>query len=149
MKVIAAALLLLPSAVIAETVNFETATLGSAPQGWTFALTGEGDPPGWEVVRDPESPATGNVLAQVAADRNFRRYSLATYSGPDLSDGRLVVRFKAVSGGAAKAAGLVWRYQDENNYYVVRADALRENVALFRVQNGRRRELVAVEHPRG
>ena len=81
------------------------------------------------------------MLAQLAADRKFRRFPLAIYSGAELSDGRVAVRFKAVSGGAAKAAGLVWRYQDEHNYYVVRADALRENVVLMKVENGRRREL--------
>jgi hypothetical protein len=141
MKVLAAIVLLLPLAAIAETVDFDDAAVGSAPQGWIVVPSGEGAPPRWQVVDDPGSQAPGNVLAQLAADRKFRLFPLAIFAGAELSDGRVAVRFKPVSGGAAKAAGLVWRYQDENNYYVVRADALRENVVLFKVQNGRRREL--------
>lgn len=140
MKVLTA-VLLLPGAVLSETVDFERMDVGSAPPGWVFAQAREAEPPRWVVVRDPASPARGNMLAQVARDRDFRRFPLAIYEGAEIADGRVAVRFKSITGGAAKAAGLVWRYQDENNYYVVRADARRENIALFKVENGRRRQL--------
>jgi hypothetical protein len=51
------------------------------------------------------------------------------------------VRFKAVSGKVDQAAGLVWRYRDENNYYLVRANALEDNVVLYKVENGKRTDL--------
>ncbi len=35
-----------------------------------------------------------------------------------------------------QAAGIVWRYQDPNNYYIVRANALENNVVLYKVENG-------------
>jgi hypothetical protein len=53
----------------------------------------------------------------------------------------LSVRFKPVSGRRDKAAGLVWRYRDENNYYVVRANANEDNVVLYKVVDGVRRDL--------
>lgn len=37
-----------------------------------------------------------------------------------------------------QGAGLVWRYRDPNNYYIVRANALENNVVLYKVQNGER-----------
>jgi hypothetical protein len=37
----------------------------------------------------------------------------------------------------------VWRYRDENNYYLVRADALANSISVFKVQNGRRTPLLA------
>jgi hypothetical protein len=46
-----------------------------------------------------------------------------------------------VSGRVDQAAGLVWRYRDENNYYIVRANALENNVVLYKVENGRRTPL--------
>jgi hypothetical protein len=45
-----------------------------------------------------------------------------------------------VSGKTDEACGLVFRYQDENNYYVTRANALEDNVRLYHVVNGRRRQ---------
>jgi hypothetical protein len=141
MKALAVFVLLLPAPVLSETVDFESMALGSVPQDWAFAQAREGEPARWAVVRDADSPAQGNVLAQLSTDRDFRRFPLAIYVGPEVADGEIAVRFKSVSGGAAMAAGLVWRYQDESNYYVVRADALRENIVLFKVENGRRREL--------
>ena len=52
--------------------------------------------------------------------------------------GTLIVKFKVVSGVVNQAAGLVWRYRDPNNYYVVRADALEDNIVMYKVQGGER-----------
>lgn len=51
------------------------------------------------------------------------------------------MRFRPVSGRVDQAAGLVWRYEDEDNYYIVRANALEDNVVLYKVENGRRTDL--------
>jgi hypothetical protein len=40
----------------------------------------------------------------------------------------IAVKFKALSGKEDRAAGLVWRAVGANNYYVVRANALEDNV---------------------
>ena len=57
-----------------------------------------------------------------------------------LRDVRLSVRCRPVSGRVDQACGLVFRYRDENNYYVTRANALEDNVRLYHVVNGRRRQ---------
>jgi hypothetical protein len=46
-----------------------------------------------------------------------------------------------VSGRVDQAAGLVWRYRDQDNYYIVRANALEDNVVLYKVENGTRTDL--------
>jgi hypothetical protein len=51
------------------------------------------------------------------------------------------VRFKAVAGSEDRAAGLVWRARDANNYYVVRANALEDNVVLYKTVGGVRSPL--------
>ena len=37
-----------------------------------------------------------------------------------------------------QGAGLVWRYRDQNNYYVTRCNALEDNCTIYHVVNGRR-----------
>jgi hypothetical protein len=80
-------------------------------------------------------------LAQLDADRTSARFPVAVLADIQTTDVDLSVRFRPVSGRVDQAAGLVWRYQDENNYYLVRANALESNVVLYKVQNGRRTDL--------
>ncbi len=58
-----------------------------------------------------------------------------------LRDGTITAKFKTISGTVDQGAGLVWRYKDPNNYYIVRANALENNVVLYRVRNGERASL--------
>jgi hypothetical protein len=51
------------------------------------------------------------------------------------------VKFKPISGKKDQGAGIVWRYKDNNNYYIVRANALENNVVLYKVENGKRTDL--------
>ena len=46
-----------------------------------------------------------------------------------------------------QAGGVVWRWNDANNYYVARANALENNVSLYYTQNGRRNTLKYVDAP--
>jgi len=60
-----------------------------------------------------------------------------------LADLRLSVMCKTVSGVVDQACGLVFRYRDENNYYITRANALEENVRFYKVANGNRQQLAS------
>jgi hypothetical protein len=51
------------------------------------------------------------------------------------------VKFKPVSGREDQGAGIVWRYRDKDNYYIVRANALENNVVLYKLQKGKRTDL--------
>jgi hypothetical protein len=134
-------LALLPLAAAAEVVDFEGLPTGSPPSGWTIAKTGQGAAPQWEIVTDESSPAGARVLAQLSKDAAAERSAVALHPAEPLANGAVTVRFKPVSGNVDRSAGIVWRYRDESNYYLVRADALEGNVALYKVEQGRRTSL--------
>jgi hypothetical protein len=46
-----------------------------------------------------------------------------------------------------QAAGLMVRVRDPRNYYIVRANALENNVRLYRVVGGRRTQFAGVDVP--
>jgi hypothetical protein len=66
---------------------------------------------------------------------------VAVVSDISTADVDLSVRFRPISGRVDQAAGLVWRYRDQDNYYIVRANALEDNVVLYKVENGKRTDL--------
>lgn len=120
--------------------NFQADKLEEAPAGFSFGKTGHGRPGTWVIRVDASSPAGDHVLAQVDADDTDYRFPVAVADAPVLKDLRVEVRCKQVSGRTDQACGLVFRYRDENNYYVARANALEDNVRLYHVVNGKRRQ---------
>jgi len=139
-------LLLLSTVVAAQTsarrvIDFESDKVGQAPAMFSFALTGSGRPGVWVVRKDEAAVDRGNVLAQTDADSTSYRFPVAVFNDVKTKDVDVSVRFRPVSGGVDQAAGLVWRYQDANNYYIVRANALEGNVVLYKVENGKRTDL--------
>jgi len=103
---------------------------------YTVALTGSGPPPAWSLIED----GGHKVLAQTSTDRTDYRFPLAIFGEPVAADLDVAVRFKPVSGEVDRAAGIARRLVDKDNYYVVRANALEDNVRLYRVIKGRRIE---------
>ena len=125
-------------ATTARVINFDTFPLGKTPPGWTVAMTNHGRAPQWEIRKDGSAATQPYVLAQVSTDPTGDRFPLAILDNMSLRDGDVSVRIKTVSGHEMQAGGVVWRYRDSNNYYLARANALEKNVAVFKVQNGRR-----------
>lgn len=124
-----------------RTVTFDEDRVGSPPQGFSTALTGQGKPGVWVVMKDAQSPERGNVLAQADADPTGYRFPVCVLDDVSAKDLDLNVMFKPVTGRGDRAAGLIWRYRDANNYYIVRANAVENNVVLYKVENGRRTDL--------
>jgi hypothetical protein len=122
-------------------LDFETDKAGQAPAGLSFALTGSGRPGAWSVRRDDASPERGNVLAQTDTDATSYRFPIAVVDDVSAADVDVSVRFRPVTGRVDQAAGLVWRYRDANNYYIVRANAIEGNIVLYKVENGKRTDL--------
>jgi hypothetical protein len=108
------------------------------PAGFTTTLTGQGKVGVWIVTVDGASPGRGHVLAQIDADPTGYRFPICVYDKVTVKDADISVKFKAVSGEKDQAAGIVWRYRDKDNYYIVRANALESNVVLYKVLNGKR-----------
>jgi hypothetical protein len=134
---------------ISQNLTFDTAPYGRLPQGWVAACTHQGAPPQWQILKDPTAPSQPYVLGQLSTAGPEDRCPLAIYNDTDFRDGEVSVKFKPVAGKEDQAGGLVFRYRDENNYYVVRANALEKNVVLFRVQNGKRVPLAPRGKPAG
>ncbi len=121
-----------------QTLTFDGSKPGALPAGWS-AVTAPDAP--WRVIKDPSAPSPPYVFAQVPSDANSRHFPLAVYDQAHLQDGEVSVRFKSVSGMAGRGGGVVWRYTDPRNYYLVRANALEKNIRVYRVQNGTWTEL--------
>ena len=113
---------------------------GSPPTGFTFARSGSGPDGEWSVVADPSAPA-GRVIEQTSTDRTDYRFPLAIHAGFSAANVAVELRFKAVAGKIDQAGGIAVRLHDPDNYYVVRANAMEDNVRFYRVVKGRREQL--------
>jgi hypothetical protein len=125
-------------------VSFESNQIGAAPEGWTSTLTGTGDPK-WTVESDPTAPSKSSVLRQSGR----ATYPLILKNDTSIKDGFVEMKFKAIAGSQDRAAGIVWRAKDANNYYVTRANALEDNVVLYKTVNGVRTALDIVARKGG
>jgi len=89
------------------------------------------------VERDDTARSKQKVLKQSGE----ATYPLALKDGTSIKDGFVEAKFKAISGSEDRAGGLVWRARDADNYYVVRANALEDNVVLYKTVKGVRNSL--------
>ena len=119
-------------------VDFTQDAVNQPPKGFEFGHTaGVGKPGRWIIQAD----GTNRVLVQADPDSTRSRFPVAVLSDVTAVDVDLSVRFKPISGRVDQAAGLVWRYRDQDNYYIVRANALEDNVVLYKVEGGKRTDL--------
>lgn len=119
-------------------VDFSDDAVGQPPKGFEFGYTAKAGAPGKWVV---EAVGANKYLAQVDADNTRARFPVAVVSDISAADIDLSVRFRPISGRVDQAAGLVWRYRDQDNYYIVRANALEDNVVVYKVEKGSRTDL--------
>ena len=127
---------------MAQTVTFDKDKTGAPPADWTCGVTGSGKPR-WTVEPDPGAPSAPNVLMQSGAGD----FPWCVRAGTAVQDGFVEVKFKPIRGREDQAGGVVWRWKDGNNYYVARANALENNVALYFTEGGSRRTLKYVDAP--
>lgn len=120
------------------TIDFESCELGKPPAGFTTDLTGGGGPVAWIVRQEyPHAPSGEKILVQESADDTSYRFPLCLYDKAWVRDVNVEVHFKAFSGKVDQAGGIVLRYTPEN-YYIARANALEDNVNIFKTVNGKR-----------
>ena len=117
-------------------IDFETEKVGTAPKGWIATKTGSGDPR-WTIERD----ATGPSQKMVVKQSGVATFPLLLKEQTQIKDGFIDTRFKAIAGDEDRAAGVVWRAKDANNYYVARANAAENNVILYKTVAGKRSPL--------
>jgi hypothetical protein len=121
-----------------QTFGFDDQKAGESPKGFTCALTGRGRPGVWTIAKDDQGSL---VLEQSDKDDTSYRFPHCVVDAVSAKDALLSVRFKPISGNVDQAAGLVWRYRDPDNYYIVRANAHEGNVVLYKVEKGKRTDL--------
>jgi hypothetical protein len=56
-------------------------------------------------------------------------------------DLQLEAKVKSISGNEDQGGGLVWRYLDKDNYYIIRANPLENNIRLYKVVEGKRKQM--------
>jgi len=123
---------------------------GEFPSGWTNLLAGTGKPGSWE-VRLESVPSSLEPLSAQAVNLNRRavvvqtvpsaedeRFPLLLWNGQKFGDFTYKARIQIVGGALEQIAGLVFRAQDEKNFYVVRLSALGGNLRFYKFVDGQR-----------
>jgi len=137
------------------TINFSGFAAGQSPTNFHNALAGTGQPGDWKIVTD-ESPSAfaplipqitstapavrRPVLAQLSRDQTDEHFPMLIYDGQTFKNFKLTMPFKIIGGLAEQMAGVVFRFQNASNFYVVRVSALGRNVRFYKVVNGLRSE---------
>ena len=119
------------------TFTFEENELEKLPVGWSQYFTGKGDSTSWKIVDDNHN----KVLAQLSSDNPNYHFNVVVYNKFITKDVELEVKLKGVAGRKDQGGGFVWRFIDKDNYYVVRANPLEDNVVLYKVVDGDRSDL--------
>lgn len=115
-----------------ELIDFEKATAEGLPGTWA-AASGT-----WKITRS----SVGQEMQQ--AGSTPRGFNICTYSKVNAKNVEIEVRIKALTGMTDQGGGLIWRYQDKENYYLARANPLENNFRLYTVVNGSRSQLQSV-----
>ena len=127
----------LPTQKQDSTFSFDHYNLNETPQDWSAYFTGRGDTTIWNIIDD-----NGNrVLAQLSSDQANYHFNEIVYNGFKAKNVSLEVKMKGVNGKKDQGGGFVWRFIDRDNYYVVRANPLEDNVVLYKVVDGDRTDL--------
>jgi 3-keto-disaccharide hydrolase len=122
----------------AKTFTFDKDPAGAPPSDFEFARTGRGSEGKW-IVRDDPERAGNRLLVQESADPTDYRFPLAVVKEGQYKDVQLSVRAKPLSGKVDQGFGLVWRYQNSDNYYVTRCNADEDNCTIYHTVAGHRR----------
>ena len=122
-----------------NTFDFENYAVNQLPSGWSQYYSGAGGTD-WKITNDQ-----GNkVLAQLYSDNPNGHFNIVVNNEITAKNMTLSVKLKGVTGKHDQGGGLIWRFTDKNNYYVVRANPLENNVVLYKVENGKRTDLPLV-----
>ena len=147
-------MLSLPALGAELTINFSDVSLNEPPPGFTNIIYGRGKPGDWQVIMDdvkplfepatPKAPVVTKqpVLAQLSRNPIDERFPILLYDKDTFGDFTLTTRFKIVDGVLEQLAGIVFRVQNETNFYVIRANAFDHTLRYYKVIDGARTPMV-------
>jgi Domain of Unknown Function (DUF1080) len=117
--------------------NFDSDKAGEVPAGWK-AIEGE-----WQVIADPTAPSKPNVFGLPpgrllkSLTSALEYYPMAIETDPtEYSDFTLEAQFMSAGGRFDCSGGLIFRYVDEKNFYLLSAGCPSDYFALSRMSNG-------------
>ena len=111
------------------TITFKNTEAGKLPAGWSSETST------WSIVNENENAAL-QMNKNGGEDFNIAVLKSRSYSNIEIE-----ARIKAISGEEDQGGGLVWRYMDSKNYYIIRANPLEHNIRLYKVVNGNRKQM--------
>src|SRR4051812_8475950 len=126
------------------------------PAGFFSTVSGEGKPGVWKIIEaempsaiptiTPNAPSSRKpVLAQLSHDLTDEHYPILVYTNEVFGDFKFSTRLKCVSGVVEQMAGIVFRYQDEKNYYYIRASAKGNTFRFLKLVAGQRSDPIGPE----
>lgn len=128
--------------------DFRDSPLDQAPTNFASFVAGTGQPAVWTIKMASVPPllapftalapsvASRQVVAQTSQDPTDEHFPMLVYERENFRDFKLTTRFEIVSGVVEQMAGVVFRFQNASNFYVVRASALGHNVRFYKMVNG-------------
>lgn len=102
----------------------------------------------WQVRAEADTPSAPNALCQIGT----AQYPAIALGTGNYRDAVITTRSVPISGTEDQAAGIIFRIVDRSNYYILRANALEDNVNLYKYADGNRTTLAegqAVLEPGG
>ncbi len=99
----------------------------------------------WSVVRAAGS-AEGAILAETSREAVDPKYPVCLFETFRAQDLEISVDLTPREGEIDRAGGLIVRARNENDFYVVRSNALEHNVRLYHSVNGQRRQFAGASH---
>ena len=117
----------------ADAITFDTA---KRLDDFNFSASSE-----WSVIDND----AGRGLAQIDTEPAENRLPLAIYRPFSARDVYVSTRFMIISGKIDQAAAIFVRFRSSDDYYAVRANALENNVKLYRVVAGKREMIGCME----
>ena len=118
-------------------------------QGWTFDKDSPGSPPSgfvvgktngeggrWEVAADTKAISAPHVLSRIPSGQPGPAPQVIFIDGVEAMNLDLTVRIKTASSGEGQGGGVVFRADDERNYYVVWLSPQEKMVRIDKVVNG-------------
>ena len=130
-------LLAIPVRGVELVLNFGDAGAEQSPANFTNVVAGEGQAGLWLARVDDSLGATNNVvLTQTRKNLKDEHFPMCLYQREKFDDFTLTTKFKIVDGLVEQMAGIVFRFQDEKSFYVIRASALGNNIRFYKVVAG-------------
>ena len=127
-KILFILILLLPKTVFATAIHYQFERMLENKDKWTM----EGQ---WKVSKYNDH---GILNLMVRSQQNF---NFCYTKDVTFTEGSISVKFRANAGQMDQGGGLMWRVQDNDNYYVARFNPLEDNFRFYIVHEGMRSEL--------